>query len=358
MARKGNKLDTWIRGLATATSFFLSSCSTVGFYTQALQGQLEIMRKARPVDKVIADPATKPALKTKLDTVENILSFAEQELELPARGQYCRYANLGRRYVVWVIFAAPEFSVEAKHWWYPLVGSVKYRGFFRENLAKEEAERLKAEGLDVYVAGVEAYSTLGYLKDPLLNTFIGREDADLAELIFHELTHQRVYLSGDTDFNEALATVVGREGARRWLKSQGRSSELKEYDWETRVETEFIRELLKTRKDLSELYSNKDLTDDQRRHQKQATLQQLRIRLDKFNAQQGGHLKLDRWFKTPVNNARLNTAATYHDLVPAFEAVLRDCNGDIEVFLKRMESMRSLPPRIRRTQLKISSPTP
>src|SRR5690606_36590476 len=150
--------------------------------------------------------------------------------------------NLGRRYVVWVIFAAPEFSVDAKSWWYPLVGHLKYRGFFREDLAEKEAAKLRSDGPDVYVGGVEAYSTLGYLRDPLLNTFLGRDDANLAELIFHELTHQRVFLSGDTDFNEALATVVGREGARRWLKARGRTSDLIQYQQESKVEKEFIHE--------------------------------------------------------------------------------------------------------------------
>nr|WP_281251764.1 aminopeptidase [Prosthecobacter debontii] len=358
MAHKGNKLDTWIRRLILVSCYFLSSCSTVGFYSQAFKGQLEIMRKARPVPAVMMDPKTKPLLKQKLAITRDILAYAETHLGLPAKGQYERYSNLGRRYVVWVIFAAPEFSVEAKRWWYPLVGSVKYRGFFREDLALAESAKLKEDGLDVYVAGVEAYSTLGYLKDPLLNTFIGRDDADLAELIFHELTHQRIYLNGDTDFNEALATAVGREGTRRWLKAHGRMDELEEYERETRLETEFVHELLRTRQELKNLYADQKITDEKRRQIKQETFTRLRSRLEQFNRRQGGTLKLDRWFKTPVNNARLNTAAAYHDLVPAFEKVLKECGGDLEAFLKQMEGMRAMPPRVRRSQLKLAVPSP
>jgi len=358
MARKGNKLDTCIRQMAWAALLLLPSCSTVSFYTQALRGQAEIIRKARPVSAVLADPKTKPFLRQKLKTVSDLRAFAMSDLGLPAKGQYVRYTHLGRRYVVWVIFAAPEFSVEAKRWWYPLVGSVKYRGFFSEEQAEKEAAKLRNEGLDVFLGGVEAYSTLGYLRDPLLNTFMGRDDSALAELIFHELTHQRVYLSGDTDFNEALATVVGREGARRWLKARGRKADLIRYEKEIRVEKEFVREVLKTREELKQLYAQTSLSKDALRQGKEAVFKQLRIRLEDMNHRHGGSLKLDRWFLKPVNNARLNTLATYNDLVPAFESLLHECGGDLEVFIQSMEALSPLPPKQRRLKLQPVSPAP
>lgn len=351
MTRKGNKIDTWRHMIFIYVVFFLNSCSTFQFYTQALGGQTEIMRKARPVKEVLADPTTKPLLSEKLRTVEDLRIFALSDLGLPAEDQYERYTNLGRAYVVWVVFAAPEFSVQAKTWWYPLVGSVKYRGFFQEDLAEKEAEKLRAQGLDVFVGGVEAYSTLGYLKDPLLNTFIGREDADLAELIFHELTHQRLYLSGDTDFNEALATVVGREGARRWLKARGRKTDLRQYETDLKVEKDFIREVLQTRAELKTVYEKTYGSGDTERLAKKAAFARLKERLQKLNHAYGDTLKLDRWFEKPVNNARLNTLATYYDLVPAFEALLKECHGDLEVFLQRLEAMRSLNPKERRAKI-------
>ncbi|MEN3942095.1 aminopeptidase [Prosthecobacter sp. SYSU 5D2] len=356
MKHKGNKIDTgrWFFSLALA--LMLTGCSTVGFYAQALRGQREIMNQARPVAEVLADPSTKPLLREKLTTVEDIRAFADSDLGLPADGQYERYTNLGRKYVVWVIYAAPEFSTEAKSWWYPLVGSLKYRGFFTEARAEKEAAKLRAEGLDVYMGGVAAYSTLGYLKDPLLNTFMGRPDADLAELVFHELTHQRIYLSGDTDFNEALATVVGREGALRWMKARGMQKELKQYQREMVLETEFVAEALQTRNELKALYARSDLDEAAMREAKQAALGELKIRLNAMNKRHGGSLKLDRWFEKPVNNARLNTLATYHDLVPGFEAMLRDCAGDIDVFLKRMEDMKDLSPKERRALLREATP--
>ncbi len=327
----------------------LTSCSTVRFYSQALGGQMEMMRKARPVKEVLAAPQTKPKLKEKLTTVLDILSFAEKDLHLPAKGQYDRYSDLGRNHAVWVVFAAPEFSVKPKTWSYPLIGQLAYRGFFKESLALQEADKLKAEGLDVYVAGVDAYSTLGYLRDPLLNTFIGRDDMDLAELIFHELTHQRLYLSGDTDFNEAFATAVGQEGSRRWLRAQGRWKELAQYEMERRVEREFVALALQTREELKQIYSATYRSRETELMRKQTVLDRFKHRALNLDRSSGGSLKIERWFNKPVNNARLATLSTYYELLPGFEALLKRQGGDLEKFFTEVESMRKLK-RDERTQ--------
>lgn len=319
----------------------LCSCSTTHFYSQALSGQVEMLRKARPVSRVLADPKTKPKLKKKLSMVAHILTFAEKELHLPTEGQYRRYTDLGRSHAVWFIFAAPEFSVEPKKWSYPFVGKLAYRGFFKEASALHEADQLKAEGYDVYVGGVNAYSTLGFLRDPLLSTFIGRDDAALAELIFHELSHQRLYLSGDTDFNEAFATAVGQEGARRWLRAQWRMKELEHYDRELRVEREFISLVLKTRTELEQIYATTYRSRETKLRQKQAAFSRLHQRAETLDQSSGGTLKIERWFKTPLNNARLATLATYYDLLPGFETLIEQHGGDLERFIQEIESMRN-----------------
>jgi len=331
----------------------LTSCSTARFYSQALAGQQEMSRRARPVEAVLADPASSPVLRRKLETARDQLAFAEQELGLPVRGQYERYADLGRRHAVWVVFAAPEFSVQAKTWWYPLIGKLKYRGFFREDLARAEAERWRARGLDVFVGGVEAYSTLGWLRDPLLNTFLGRDDAWLADLLFHELTHQRIYLPGDTDFNEALATAVGQEGARRWLRARGRLRELTSFERELAVERAFVAEVLATRQRLAVLYKiESGRPAEELRRAKQAEFGRLKTQLRALDRRHGGSLRLDRWLAQPLNNARLNTVATYHELLPYFEALLRRHDGDFEAFFREIEGLRRLEGRARLARLK------
>ncbi len=335
----------------------LTSCSTLTFYTQAVGGQMEMLRKARPVSEVMVDPKSKPLLKEKLTTVSDILAFAQNELHLPAEGQYRRYTNLGRRYAVWVVFAAPEFSVSPKTWSYPLLGRLAYRGFFEEKLANELAEELRKEGYDVYVSGVEAYSTLGFFRDPLLNTFIGRSDADLAELLFHELTHQRLYLSGDTNFNEAFATAVGQEGARRWLRARGRLKDLAQYEKEQRVEREFVTLALKTRGDLKGVYAQTYRSRETERLQKNHTLAQFQQQALALDRRHGDAMKIERWFQKPVNNARLATLSSYYEMVPGFEAMLARREANLETFFADVDAMRPLKPDQRRKQVMQAIPS-
>lgn len=337
--------------LGGLTGILLCSCSTVHFYSQAVAGQVEMMQKARPVAQVIVSPKTKPLLKQKLATVSDILSFAASQMHLPAKGQYDRYSDLGRSHVVWVVFAAPEFSVVPKTWSYPFLGSLAYRGFFKESPAQQESAKLKSQGYDVHIGGVDAYSTLGFLRDPLLNTFIGRDDADLAELICHELTHQRLYLKGDTDFNEAFATAVGQEGARRWLKARGRLKELAQYEQDLRAERAFVNLALATREELKKIYAATYESRESELSHKQAVLDQFRKRALALDQNYGGARSIERWFKKPVNNARLATLSTYFEMLPGFEALLRRGGGNLEAYFNEVESMRQLPVAARRQRI-------
>jgi len=326
--------------LVLVTAVALASCGTVKFYTQAARGQWEIMGKARPIPEVLADPATGGKLKQRLRLVQELRDFARKELHLPAEKQFGGYTDLGRPYVVWVVFASKEFSVKPKGWWYPLVGTLSYRGFFDAASAKAEGKKLKDQGLDVYVGGTEAYSTLGWFADPVLNTFLHRDDASLAELIFHELTHARLFIAGDTDFNEALATAVGQAGVRKWLRSRGRMDDLAEYEQGLTQDREIIDLLLSTRGELETLYATPSSAPSLR-EAKAAAFQRMQIRYGEIKRRWTGDSRYDRFFEQPMNNARLNTVATYYDLVPDFERLLKRWDGDVNVFLAKVEAMKS-----------------
>lgn len=328
----------------------LASCRTVSFYTQAARGQWQIASRARPIEEVLGSHGTSAVLRSRLEVVQELRAFATTELRLPADEQYDRYCDLGRKFVVWVVYAAPEFSVEGKKWWYPLVGSLKYRGYFNEQEAEEEAARLRKAGFDVFVGGVQAYSTLGWFRDPVLNTFLSRSDAELAELLFHELTHQRLFISGDTDFNEAFATAVGAEGARRWLQTKGRLRELELYEANFKVERDFISLVLETRSRLGVIYLKGNSKEELRRL-KQAEFVRLRTEAEELKKKHGAGLPVDRWFSKPVNNARLNTLATYYDLVPVFEKLLEREGGDLERLFQRVSTLKSLSVDARRAAL-------
>lgn len=332
---------------ALAAVLLLCGCSTVRFYSQAIGGQTEIWRKSRPNEKVLADPKADDKVKARLRYIEELRAFAASDLGLPTKsfGSYC---DLKRPYVVWVVFAAPEFSVEAKRWWYPFVGGLKYRGFFEEKLAKEEGDRLRKQGLDVFVGGVEAYSTLGYFKDPVLNTFLHRSDHDLAELVFHELTHAKIFIPGDTDFNEAFATANAQDGVRRWLRSKNDLAGLREYESGLKQSRSTIRLLLGTRQKLKELYAQEHPSVEAERAAKQRVFDDM-LRKAGANRPQ---TKVQSATGKPVwNNARLNTISSYYTLVPGFERLMQKHKGDLNAFHQEVESMRKMAKEERRTVL-------
>src|SRR5262245_58234042 len=198
---------------------WLAGCGTVGYYAQAIRGQCQILHRQEPIARLLQDTNTPPRLRQRLELVLRLREFAERDLGLDANGHYRHYADLRRPFAVWNVYAAPEFSLKAKAWWYPVVGRLEYQGYFDEAKARRYASRLATDGYDVYVGGVPAYSTLGWFRDPVLNTFVFDDDVDLADTLLHELAHQRLFVAGDTDFNEAFATAVAEAGVQRWLRA-------------------------------------------------------------------------------------------------------------------------------------------
>jgi predicted aminopeptidase len=318
--------------------FMLCSCSTVKFYTQAIGGQSEIWHKSRPNAEALADPTVAERVKQRLRLIEELRIFAASDLHLPSKS-FGKYCDLKRPYVVWVVYAAPEFSVEGKTWWYPLVGSLKYRGFFAEKDARQEAIQLKKQGYDVFMGGVEAYSTLGYLADPVLNTFLHRSDGELAELIFHELTHAKVFIPGDTDFNEAFATANGQEGVRRWMHSKNNLSGLREYEAHLKKSRESVHLMLSTREKLKAVYARTYRSVETERQAKQRVFDSMLRQAQAISP----HVRFNIHHAPKFwNNARINTVATYYTLVPGFEQLLKEKGGDLEAFHREVASMRKL----------------
>jgi predicted aminopeptidase len=343
-----------VSSLAVAAA--LTGCRTVSYYAQAVRGHCQVLTRRQSCEKLIADPETAAELKAKLQLAGEICDFARHELKLPVNGHYQQYADVGRRFVVWNVTASPEFSLESKTWWYPIVGSLDYRGYFAEQSARKYADRLNQKGFDCYVEGVAAYSTLGWFKDPLLNTFIHHDEAALAEILFHELAHQRVFASGDTDFNEAFATAVGQEGARRWLRAKGDAVALEKYLVALRRNVQFVQLVAETRNKLEALYGDERTADgeikaakrphglstEQFRHGKQRLLAELRRDYEILKAEWGGYTGYDEWFAGDLNNAQLNSVATYYDLVPAFERRLAASDGDPEKFYAAVKKLAKL----------------
>jgi predicted aminopeptidase len=316
--------------LALAASF-LTGCTTITFYWQALNGQMEILNKARPIERVIQDRDTKPELKQRLTSLLAIREYASKELKLPDNKSYRSYADLRRAFVIWNVFATTEFSTELTQWCFPIAGCVNYRGYFSEARANEFAKNLPAQLSDAFVAGVPAYSTLGYFNDPILSTFIHYPEVELARLLFHELAHQVVYVQDDSMFNESFATAVEEAGIERWLESQaGRGLSAVWQTAQTR-RAQFQQLVLKYQQRLKSLYGT-DLSNEARRVAKQQTFRDLREEYQLLKTNWGGYAGYDRWFGQDLNNAHLASIAIYNELVPAFRKLLLREQGDFNKF--------------------------
>jgi predicted aminopeptidase len=310
----------WVALLGLAV---VAGCQSLAYYTQAIGGHFKVLASARPVSDWLADPATPPELKARLETARRIREFASKSLALPDNGSYLSYADIERPYVVWNVFAAPEFSVEPKLECFPFAGCVSYRGFYSEDEARRHAERLRAEGYDVYVGGVPAYSTLGWFDDPLLSTFIRYPDVQLARLVFHELAHQLVYARDDTTFNESFAVTVEEEGVRRWLESENRSSELAVFRAAQARQRDLAERVGQARERLKAVYSS-NLAREQKLEHKGAVWQRLRAAYPALPAE--------------PNNAFLASVAVYTELVPAFERLLAE-SGSLEAFYEQVRKL-------------------
>ena len=328
--------------IRAASVVILIAVAGAGCYLlQSAQGELELMSKREPIARVIDKPSTPPALRTQLEAVAAIRDFASHELGLPDTGSYRSYADVGRRYVVWNVVAAPEFSVEPKEWCYPIVGCVAYRGYFVEDRARRFASTLRGQGLDVTVDGVAAYSTLGHFNDPVLNTMMGWDDVELAAIIFHELTHQLLYISNDSSFNEAFATTVEEEGVRRWLRSQGRDADLAKHLVEQEHYLKVIDLLSSTREELRTVYAS-GLPPAAMREKKRGEFEAMRASFAQLMAEWGGHAPFEAWFNEDLNNAHLASIATYYNCVPGFERELRAAGGDLTAFYARVRELAKL----------------
>lgn len=338
----------WLSG--AVVSLALAGC----YVLQAARGQAAILIKREPIDRVVARTKTAADVRARLEQALVIREYASRELGLPRNRSYTTYADIGRPYVVWNVFAAPEFSVEPTLWCFPIAGCVPYRGYFSETAAQRFAHRLRNQGLDVHVGGATAYSTLGHFADPVLSTMLRFDDVNLASVIFHELAHQRVYVPGDSSFNEAFATAVEQEGLKRWLVSQDRGADLERYTQRRRHFIAVNAELAVTRERLRTLYKSvpqagADLAP--LREGKQRIFAELGAQLDTLSKEWNDGIDYRSWLARDLNNARLAAIATYYDCVPGFERVLAENGGDLGRFYERVEKLGREPQDARRAAI-------
>jgi predicted aminopeptidase len=358
--------------LALLACLALAGCAhtegALGYYWQSVQGHARLLQAARPLDEWIANESTPAPLRARLQLAQRARHFAVQELGLPDNASYRSYADLGRSAAVWNVVAAPPYALELHRWCFPFTGCIGYRGYFQEADAQAEGARLAAQGLEVDVYGVPAYSTLGYLNwaggDPLLNTFIGWPEGEFVRLLFHELAHQVVYAQGDTLFNESFATAVERLGTERWLATQARP-EVRQAFAASEERRQAFRALTRaTRARLAEIYEqNKAPAHDSQalNAMKSGAMQDFRARYavlrERWLAQGARVEGYDRWV-AQANNASFAAQAAYDAWVPAFEALFAQQGQRWDAFYDAVRHLAALPQDERHARLQALLPPP
>jgi len=321
-------------------SFWLSACGSVRYYAQAVHGQGELVVHRRPIDKLLHDPRTDPELAARLRLALQARRFASRQLGLPDNRSYTGYVQLDRAYVVWNVFAAPRYSVQAVPQCFPVAGCVAYRGWFSEMAAKADAARLRADGDDVWIGGVPAYSTLGWFADPILSSMLRWGDDELASTIFHELAHQLIYVKSDTSFNESFATFVQRQGLRAWRAARGLSPQ---DDGNQAMDDGFTRLVLDLRGRLKTLYAS-GVDEAAMAAGKQHEIAAFRERYEDWRQQHwpGDH-RYDAWVAQPINNARLLPFGLYDEWTPAFAVLFQRAERDWPAFYAEVRALAREP---------------
>ncbi len=349
---------SWMRALLVCSVVLISAALVSGcalpYYWQAAAGQLELLSERVPITEVLEDPELSAATKEALLRTLQMRQFAVAELGLPDNDSYRSYADLGRPYVVWNVVAAEEFSVEPRRWCFPIAGCVTYRGYFDQRDAERYAERLRAAGLDTYVAGVSAYSTLGYFSDPVLNTMLTGDEYYIAGVLFHELAHQLFYIKGDTELNEAFATAVEEHGTQQWLLRDGDRLALEAYRRRLQRREDFYRLIGRHQARLRAVYGRPN-TPERMRAAKRETFQTLLSEYATLKADWGGASDYDAWFSRPLNNAQLASVVTYSRWLPSLREYLR--TRGLEALYAEMELLEDLPREARETRLEALSTT-
>ncbi len=328
----------------------ISGCSSIGYYFDAVNGHLSVLAEQQAINDILQDTDTTAELKSKLTLAVQARDFASAEMKLPDNDSYRYYSDIKRSYVVWNVIATKPFSIKAKQWCFLVVGCVSYRGYFNKEDADNYAKSLKVAGYDVNVAGAKAYSTLGWLDDPLLNTMIEHNEARLVGLIIHELAHQQIYIDNDSSFNEAFASSVEFEGVKRWFNrqvsassAQSNTKSYQRYLVSRKRELEFKQLLKSTQQQLQNAFNSDAFKmSNKQTLLKAAIFTELQQNYRSLKKSWQGYAGYDVWMKRDLNNAHLALVATYSDKVPAFQAVLRSVNNNIKHYYQTIEEIGAL----------------
>ena len=316
----------------------------LGYLVRAGCGQASILWKRRPIRDVLADSHLAPRKRRGLEHVLAVQRFATESLSLHPGNSYTLYSDIGRDAAAYNVTAAPELALQPHTWWFPVVGTVPYLGFFSKEEARTKARELEAQGLETVVQSVSAYSTLGWFSDPLLSSQLALSDFSLTRLVIHETAHATLWFPGDVRFNESFASFVELEGALAFYRAR-----FGEADPRYRKYVEIIREgsaishiFRRRTMELDKLYK-KAGTTSAKRAGKAKLLVQLREDL-MSSAVSFQHYDLHKIAAKRYNNAHLLSYRRYDSGQEFFRVTFEASGRNWRTFLGKMAALRKRKP--------------
>ena len=308
-------------------------------YMQA-KGQIRVIVEAKPIEDFLQDPNYPDSLKQKLLLTKEVRKYAIDSLGLYQSDNYTKLFDQGGKTLLWNVSASEPYELKAYQWTYPFLGSMPYKGFFDLEEARKEARKLQEEGYDVRIRTVGGWSTLGILEDPLLSNMLERGDGELAEVIIHELTHATIFIKGEIDFNENLASFIGERGTELFLASYygDSSDQLTEYRQTESDSRRLTQIILSGAQSLDSLYQT--FTDDDsiafKDSLKKETIFQITKQLDSANFYNPRYHQI--FEKTQPNNAYFMAFRRYHDQEDSIKTIYESYNSDFKTMLLDLKS--------------------
>jgi predicted aminopeptidase len=340
-----NRVFRNIYKLVAATSLVSILCGCqIHYYLKSAYYQAGLLRAGVPITAALQDSKMSEEHKRKLSLAQETRDFAERELGLKQTENYTNFVQLDRPYVTYVVAAAMRTELKAYNWWFPIVGSLPYKGFFTPEDAKAEADELKARGYDTFTRGVSAYSTLGWFKDPLLSSMLNYKDYDLVNTIIHETTHATIYIKSQADFNERLAVFIGNIGAREFYrrKEGPDSPTLRAMDNDLADEADFAAFIAQEMQGLEKWYRDRQNTALEE-NERTARFKEIQ---ERFKANLRPRLRSSNSYKNfasiELNNARLMNYRLYFENLRDFELVFKKLNNDFAKMLAFCKSLEGV----------------
>ncbi|HRV28032.1 MAG TPA: aminopeptidase [Spirochaetia bacterium] len=315
------------------------------WYIEQAWGYFHDRLSAIPLDEYLKQNSTDGELQTLSVIMDRVRRFAVEKFNLTLTKNYTKIVPAAKEYVATVVSACKEDSFTRYYWNYPLVGAMPYRGFYNKDKAKQEADRLKAQGYDVFIRNVEAFSSLGYFSDPLYTFMKHYSEDEIAELIFHESAHATLFIKGASQFNEEFATFIGQTATQIYLETlYGKNSSLIQKRMEQEHDHKlFIQFLQETARQLEIIYNNTTLTKAEKIAAKQKIIAERAIEYETAFAQEFVNPNYKKFNMQNINNAYIDLYRLYESDLSLYEQwFTKKSNSDIATFIADMKKLAKL----------------